>query len=60
MRGNFFPFFKKKFIYFWPCWVLVGAHGLSLVVVGLRCFSARGVFPDQGLDPCALHCTVGF
>ena len=35
--GNFFYFFnvclKKLFIYFWPCWVFIAVHGLSLVEV---------------------------
>ena len=29
--------------------------GSIVVVCGLRCFSACGIFPDQGLNPCLLH-----
>ena len=34
--GGFFFFFFGRLI-FWPWWVLVAAHGLSLVVVGENC-----------------------
>ena len=28
------PLLQKLFVYiFWPCWILVSAHGLSLVAV---------------------------
>ena len=31
----------------------------SVVVVhGLSCSTARGIFPDHGLDPCLLHWQV--
>ena len=32
-------------------WAAVAVHGLS-------CSTARGVFPDQGLNPCLLHWQV--
>jgi len=51
--------------------VFVAARGLSLVAVirgfsccsrdlvvvvpGLSCFAACGIFPNQGLNPCPLH-----
>ena len=32
-----------------------GCTGLTVVVPGLSCFVACGIFPDQGLNPCLLH-----
>ena len=41
---------------------VVAAPGLwstgSAVVHGLRCSTACGIFPDQGLNPCLLHWQV--
>ena len=38
------------------CSLLAREHGSSLVVVdGLSCSVACGVFPDQGSNPCPLH-----
>ena len=34
---------------------VVVAHGLSSCGHGLSCSVARGIFPDQGLNPCPLH-----
>ena len=32
-------------------------HGLSSCGTrGLRCLEACGIFPDQGLNPCLVHC----
>ena len=56
--SSFFFFFplKKKNIYFWLCWVFIAVHRLSLVVVcGLCCPTACGIFPDQGSNLCLLH-----
>ena len=40
-------------------WVL--QHADSLVVMhGLSCPAACGLFPDEGLNPCPLHCQVDF
>ena len=35
----------------------LGVSGTGSIVAkhGLRCSAARGVFPDQGLNPCLLH-----
>ena len=39
------------------CRLQVLQHISSEVVVhGLRCSSACGIFPDQGSNPCPLHC----
>ena len=40
------------------CASVVVARGLSSVVRGLRRPVACGIFPDQGLMPCPLHCKV--
>ena len=38
----------------WGTWAL--GHVISVVVVhGLSCSLACGIFPDQGANPCALH-----
>ena len=34
---------------------LKGTRALEVVVHGLRCSVACGIFPDQGLNPCPLH-----
>ena len=39
----------------------VAEHGLqslgsAVVVCGLTCYEACGIFPDQGLNLCPLHC----
>ena len=54
ISAHFF-FFSDLFIYFWPCWVFVAAHGLSLGV-GSRDYSLITV---HGLSSCcvqASHC----
>ena len=33
--------------------------GSVVVAHGLSCSAARGIFPDQGLNPCPLHWQVG-
>ena len=43
----------------WPQASVVVALGLwstGSVVVVLNCSAACGIFPDQGLNPCPLHC----
>ena len=37
-----FFFFKLIFIYFWPCWVFVVAHGLFVAEYGLSLVAVRG------------------
>ena len=38
---------------------LVSLHGLSSVVkLGLSCSMGCGIFLDQGLNPCLLHCVI--
>ena len=32
--------------------------GSGVVVNGLSCLAARGIFLDQGLNPCSQHCQV--
>ena len=43
-----------------PVVVSCGLQSTGLVVAahGLDCFSACGIFPDQGLNPCLLHWQV--
>ena len=49
-------FFKILFIYLFICWIFVATHRFSLVVVhGLSCSAACGIFPDQVSNPCLLH-----
>ena len=33
----------------------LGAQASEVVVHGLSCSAACGIFPDQGLNPCLLH-----
>ena len=37
---SLFTFFLKIFVYSWPCWVFLAAHGLSLVA--MQSFSPHG------------------
>ena len=55
--------FVLRFFILWLHWglvaasgLLIAAHGLLLVVSHrLSCSTARGIFPDQGSNPCLLH-----
>ena len=39
---------------------VVVAHGLSSCGPGLSCSTPCGIFPDQGLNLCNLHCKADF
>ena len=41
------------------CWPGSRCLGSEVMAHGLSCSTARGVFPDQGLNPCSLHWQVG-
>ena len=50
-------FFTLNFIYFQPCCAFAAVRRLSLVAVRrLSCLTAPAIFPDQGSNPCLLHC----
>lgn len=52
-RGKFY--FKTYLFIFWPCWVLVAAHGLLSCRMGGSSSLTRVQFPDSGPNLGALH-----
>ena len=59
--GN--PFKNRRWLWFSSCGLqsnglVPGLQSTGSIVVthGLSCFVARGIFPDQGSNPCLLHC----